>query len=192
MARSERPSLILMDLDLPVVDGWEATRLLKASPETSHIPVIAVSAYAMAEDRRRALDAGCDDFISKPVDMKALGGFQREVQHHEAHEIDRLSRIALENLTGSEVLALDRIASPAKKLKALNSAGVALRVGTQGPSQGRPDLRGCLLGWTLPTDSGIHAIRLKFGTPIFPLDTVDGSRHRYRDVPYCGCCCGAA
>jgi CheY-like chemotaxis protein len=72
MARSERPSLILMDLDLPVVDGWEATRLLKASPETSHIPVIAVSAYAMVEDQRRALDAGCDDIISKPVDMKAL------------------------------------------------------------------------------------------------------------------------
>ncbi len=81
MARSERPSLILMDLDLPVVDGWEAIRLLKASPETSHIPVIAVSAYAMVEDQRRSLDAGCDDFISKPVDMKALGGFQREVQH---------------------------------------------------------------------------------------------------------------
>jgi len=72
MAHSERPSLILMDLDLPVVDGWEATRLLKASPETSHIPVIAVSAYAMVEDQRRALDAGCDDFFSKPVDMKAL------------------------------------------------------------------------------------------------------------------------
>ena len=137
MAHSERPSLILMDLDLPVVDGWEATRLLKASPETSHIPVIAVSAYAMVEDQRRALDTGCDDFISKPVDMKALGGFQREVQHHEAHEIDRLSRIALENLTGSEVLALDRIASLAKKLKDLNSAGVALRAGTQAVRQNR-------------------------------------------------------
>ena len=72
MARSERPSLILMDLDLPVVDGWEATRLLKASPETSHIPVIAVSAHAMVEDRRRALEAGCDDFFAKPVDMKTL------------------------------------------------------------------------------------------------------------------------
>ena len=72
MAHSERPSLILMDLDLPIVDGWEATRLLKASPETSHIPIIAVSAFAMAVDRRRALDAGCDDFFAKPVDMNAL------------------------------------------------------------------------------------------------------------------------
>ena len=61
----------------------------------------------------------------------AEGGFQREVQHHEAFETDRLSRIALENLMGSELLALDRIARPAKKLKALNSAGVALRAGTQ-------------------------------------------------------------
>jgi two-component system cell cycle response regulator DivK len=72
MAQSEQPSLILMDLDLPVVNGWEATRLLKASPETSHIPVIAVSAHAMGDDQRRALDAGCDDFFSKPVDMKVL------------------------------------------------------------------------------------------------------------------------
>jgi CheY-like chemotaxis protein len=72
MARTEQPALILMDLDLPVVDGWEATRQLKASPETAHIPVIAVSSYAMAQDRRRAHDAGCDDFFSKPVDMAAL------------------------------------------------------------------------------------------------------------------------
>ena len=72
MARSEAPSLILMDLDLPVVDGWEATRRLKASDETRHIPVVAVSAYAMASDRRRALDAGCDDFFSKPVNLKRL------------------------------------------------------------------------------------------------------------------------
>ena len=72
IARSERPSLILMDLDLPVVDGWEATRLLKAYPETSSLPIIAVSSFAMAEDRQRAFDAGCDDFFSKPVDMKAL------------------------------------------------------------------------------------------------------------------------
>jgi CheY-like chemotaxis protein len=72
MARSEDPSVILMDLDLPVMDGWEATRRLKQSPETSHIPVIAVSSYAMSEDRRRAMEAGCNDFISKPVDMSAL------------------------------------------------------------------------------------------------------------------------
>jgi two-component system cell cycle response regulator DivK len=72
MAHSEQPSLILMDLDLPVVDGWTATRLLKASPETAHIPVIAVSAHAMGADQRRALDAGCDDFFSKPVNMNDL------------------------------------------------------------------------------------------------------------------------
>ena len=72
MARSEAPSLILMDLDLPVLNGWEATRRLKASPQTQHIPVIAVSAYAMASDRERALAAGCDDFFSKPVDLKGL------------------------------------------------------------------------------------------------------------------------
>lgn len=72
MARSEAPSLILMDLDLPVVDGWEATRRLKESDETRHIPVVAVSAYAMASDRKRALAAGCDDFFSKPVNLKGL------------------------------------------------------------------------------------------------------------------------
>ena len=72
MARSEAPSLILMDLDLPVVDGWEATRRLKASDETRHIPVIAVSAYAMVSDRAHAMTAGCDDFFSKPVDLKGL------------------------------------------------------------------------------------------------------------------------
>ena len=70
--RSEDPAVILMDLDLPVLDGWEATRRLKASDETRHIPVIAVSAYAMIGDRKRAFDAGCDDFFSKPVDLKGL------------------------------------------------------------------------------------------------------------------------
>ena len=70
--RSEDPAVILMDLDLPVLDGWEATRRLKASDETRHIPVIAVSAYAMIGDRKRAFDAGCDDFFSKPVDLKDL------------------------------------------------------------------------------------------------------------------------
>jgi CheY-like chemotaxis protein len=70
--RSEDPAVILMDLDLPVLDGWEATRRLKASDETRHIPVIAVSAYAMISDRKRAFDAGCDDFFSKPVDLKVL------------------------------------------------------------------------------------------------------------------------
>lgn len=72
MARSEHPSVILMDLDLPIVDGWEATRRLKASPDTSSIPVIVVSSYAMPEDKKRAMEAGCSAFFSKPVDMKAL------------------------------------------------------------------------------------------------------------------------
>jgi CheY-like chemotaxis protein len=72
MARSALPSVILMDLDLPIVDGWEATRRLKASPDTSGIPIIAVSSFSMPEDRRRAIEAGCNAFFSKPVDMKAL------------------------------------------------------------------------------------------------------------------------
>jgi CheY-like chemotaxis protein len=72
IAKSALPSVILMDLDLPIVDGWEATRRLKASPDTSRIPVIAVSSYAMPEARRRAIEAGCNAFFSKPVDMKVL------------------------------------------------------------------------------------------------------------------------
>lgn len=70
--RSEEPAVILMDLDLPVLDGWEATRRLKASEKTRHIPVIAVSAYAMVSDRKRAFAAGCDDFFAKPVNLKGL------------------------------------------------------------------------------------------------------------------------
>lgn len=72
MVRSEEPAVILMDLDLPVLDGWEATRRLKASDETRHIPIIAVSAYAMVSDRQQAFAAGCDDFFSKPVNLKDL------------------------------------------------------------------------------------------------------------------------
>jgi len=72
MARSEAPALILMDLDLPVVDGWDATRRLKSSKETRHIPVIAVSAYAMVSKRKRALASGCDDFFPKPVNLRSL------------------------------------------------------------------------------------------------------------------------
>jgi len=72
MARAERPALVLMDLSLPVLDGWEATRRLKAAPETRDIPVIALSAHVMTGDREKALAAGCDDYDTKPVDLSRL------------------------------------------------------------------------------------------------------------------------
>jgi two-component system cell cycle response regulator DivK len=71
-ARSEEPALILMDLSLPVIDGWEATRQLKAEALTRTIPVIALSAHAMAGDREKAIAAGCDDYDTKPVDLPRL------------------------------------------------------------------------------------------------------------------------
>jgi len=71
-ALAERPALILMDLNLPVMDGWEATRRLKASDATRHIPVIALSAHAMSGDRDKALAAGCDDYDTKPVELPRL------------------------------------------------------------------------------------------------------------------------
>jgi two-component system, cell cycle response regulator DivK len=71
-ARRELPVLILMDLDLPVIDGWEAARRLKAAAETRHIPIIALSAHAMSGDRERAIAAGCDDYDTKPVELPRL------------------------------------------------------------------------------------------------------------------------
>ena len=71
-ARRERPDLVLMDLGLPVLDGWEATRRLKGAVETRAIPVVALSAHAMAGERERALQAGCDDYDTKPVDLERL------------------------------------------------------------------------------------------------------------------------
>jgi two-component system cell cycle response regulator DivK len=74
MAASEQPDLILMDLTLPDIDGWEATRRLKADPTTKHIPVVALTANAMEGDREKALAAGCDDFDTKPIELPRLLG----------------------------------------------------------------------------------------------------------------------
>ena len=72
MATSSSPDLILMDLSLPVIDGWEATRRLKANPATQGIPVIALTAHAMADDEQKAREAGCDDYDTKPVNLSRL------------------------------------------------------------------------------------------------------------------------
>jgi CheY-like chemotaxis protein len=74
MARTELPALILMDMGLPVLDGTEATRKIKADPETKHIPVIALTAHAMNGDREKAMASGCDDYDTKPVELPRLLG----------------------------------------------------------------------------------------------------------------------
>ncbi len=72
LANSEAPDLILMDMSLPVLDGWAATRQLKAAPQTAHIPIIGLSANAMSGDREKGLEAGCDDYDTKPVEITRL------------------------------------------------------------------------------------------------------------------------
>lgn len=71
-ARSEAPDLILMDLSLPELDGWEASRQIKASPETHPIPIIALTAHAMVGDQQKAIEAGCDDYDTKPIELQRL------------------------------------------------------------------------------------------------------------------------
>ena len=71
-ARNERPDLILMDISIPVIDGWEATQVLKRDPETRGIPIIALTAHALASDREKAMEVGCDSYLAKPCEPKAV------------------------------------------------------------------------------------------------------------------------
>jgi len=83
MAHSEKPDLILMDMSLPVKDGWTATRDIKGADDTKHIPVIALTAHAMSGDREQALAAGCDDYDTKPIELpRLLGKIEELLAHH--------------------------------------------------------------------------------------------------------------
>jgi two-component system, cell cycle response regulator DivK len=90
LAVHERPDLILMDLSLPIIDGWEATRRIKANAALQDIPIIALSAHAMMGDQEKALQCGCDDYLSKPLDedllFATLARFLEQVCHHEPEE----------------------------------------------------------------------------------------------------------
>ena len=72
MSKAEKPDIVLMDMGLPVMNGWEATRAIKADPATQHMPVIALTAHSMAGDREKAMEAGCDDYDTKPVELPRL------------------------------------------------------------------------------------------------------------------------
>jgi CheY-like chemotaxis protein len=74
MAQSESPDLVLMDMSLPLMDGWEVTRTLKGAAETKHLPIIALTAHAMSTDRDKAMEAGCDDYDTKPIELPRLLG----------------------------------------------------------------------------------------------------------------------
>lgn len=78
IATRERPDLVLMDMQLPKVSGYDATQTLKAQPETAHIPIVALTAHAMADERERALAAGCDGYLTKPIDTRAFPGQVRQ------------------------------------------------------------------------------------------------------------------